>query len=180
MQSSDFKVYENIFFIFLSGKNYSMALAGRLVHVINLERMGFLGAYDIQRRFVRQHLDELMGRPGAKGHNIVLLVEHNPVYTIGIRDKDYPVATEDELRSKGAEFYRTNRGGLITFHGPGQLVAYPVINLKDFKLGIRDYICQLQKTMIQTCKHFGLKAQSTDDVGVWVEDRKIGAIGRVI
>ena len=157
-----------------------MALARRLVYVINLQRMGFLGAYDIQRRFARQHLDELLGRSGAKGHNIVLLVEHNPVYTVGIRDKNYPMTTEEELKSKGAEFYRTNRGGLITFHGPGQLVAYPIINLKDFKLGVKDYICQLQNTVIKTCKYFGVESKSTDETGVWVEDRKIGAIGNLV
>lgn len=154
-----------------------MVLAHRLVHVIYLQRMGFLGAYDIQRRFARQHLDELMGKSGARGHNVLLLVEHNPVYTVGLRDKTYPTKTEEELKSKGAEFYRTNRGGLITYHGPGQLVAYPILNLKNFHLGVRDYVCQLQKTMIKACNHFGMEAKSTDETGVWVEDRKIGAIG---
>lgn len=154
-----------------------MDLAHRLVHVIYLQRMGFLGAYDIQRRFARQHLDELLGRSGSRGHNVILLVEHNPVYTVGLRDKEYPKKTEEELKSTGAEFYRTNRGGLITYHGPGQLVAYPIINLKNFKLGVRDYVCQLQNTMIKTCKDFGVTAKSTDETGVWVEDRKIGAIG---
>ena len=154
-----------------------MDLAHRLVHVIYLQRMGFLGAYDIQRRFARQHLDELLGKSGARGHNVILLVEHNPVYTVGLRDKEYPKKTEEELKSTGAEFYRTNRGGLITYHGPGQLVAYPIINLKNFKLGVRDYVCQLQNTLIKTCKDFGVTAKSTDETGVWVEDRKIGAIG---
>ena len=155
----------------------NMVVAKRLVHVIHLQRMGFLGAYDIQRRFLRQHLDELLGKSGARGHNMLLLVEHDPVYTVGIRDRDYSNKTEKELKAMGAEFYRTNRGGLITFHGPGQLVAYPVLNLKNFRLGIRDYVCQLQNTMIKTCKHFGVEAMSTDETGVWVQNRKIGAIG---
>ena len=170
-------VYLNLL-LFCFYRTVTMSVVKRLVHVIHLQRMGFLGAYDIQRRFLRQHLDELLGKPGAQGLNMLLLVEHDPVYTVGIRDKDYSRKTEMELKEKGAEFYRTNRGGLITFHGPGQLVAYPVLNLKQFRLGIRDYVCQLQKTMIKTCKDFDVQATSTDETGVWVQDRKIGAIGK--
>lgn len=154
-----------------------MLAARRLVHVINLQRMGFVSAYDVQMRYARYHLDEIAGKQGSHGFNIVLLVEHNPVYTVGLRDKSYKQADVDNLRSKGAEFVRTNRGGLITFHGPGQLVAYPILNLKHFRMGMRDYVCSLEKTMVQTCEYFGLKATTTEDTGVWIEDRKIGAIG---
>lgn len=154
-----------------------MLAARRLVHVINLQRMGFVSAYDVQMRYARYHLDELAGRQGAHGFNVILLVEHNPVYTVGLRDKSYSKEDEKELRSKGAEFVRTNRGGLITFHGPGQLVAYPILNLKHFNLGMRDYVCNLEKTMVDTCAHYGLSATITGDTGVWIQDRKIGAIG---
>ncbi|XP_052785061.1 putative lipoyltransferase 2, mitochondrial [Mya arenaria] len=154
-----------------------MLAANRLVHVINLQRMGFVSAYDVQMRYARYHLDELAGKQGAQGFNVILLVEHNPVYTIGLRDRSYTKNDEIKLRQTGAEFHRTNRGGLITFHGPGQLVAYPILNLKDFKIGMRDYVCKLEKTMIGTCEYFGLKARTTENTGVWIEDRKIGAIG---
>jgi len=157
-----------------------MLAAKRLVHVINLQRMGFVSAFDVQMRYARYHLDELAGKQGAQGFNVVLLVEHNPVYTVGLRDKSYTKEDELKLRATGAEFHRTNRGGLITFHGPGQLVAYPIINLKDFKLGVRDYVCNLEKTMIKTCNYFGLDAHTTQDTGVWIGDRKIGAIGKYI
>ena len=149
----------------------------RLVHVINLQRMGFVSAFDIQKRYERFHLDELQGNPSSKGYNVILLVEHNPVYTVGLRDKSYTAQLEQELKAHGADFQRTNRGGLITFHGPGQLVAYPIINLKHFGIGMRSYVHKLEQTMIKTCDSFKLSATTTKDTGVWVEDRKIGAIG---
>lgn len=152
-------------------------LSRRLVHVINLGRMGFISANDIQNRYARNHLDYMMGKQGAQSLNILLLVEHNPVFTVGLRDDSYTKEDAAKLVATGAEFHRTNRGGLITFHGPGQLVAYPVLNLKNFNLGMRDYVCKLEKTMIKTCDYFGVRAKTTEDTGVWVEDRKIGSIG---
>jgi len=87
------------------------------------------------------------------GQNVVLLVEHPPVYTIGIRTNQYSTEEEEKLKLLGADFHRTNRGGLITFHGPGQLVAYPIVNLKNYGLGIRTYVCKLEKAVMQTCKY---------------------------
>lgn len=109
--------------------------------------------------------------------NILILTEHQPVYTIGIRTKDYSIDDEAYLRSMGAEFYRTNRGGLITFHGHGQLVAYPILHLKHFTPSIRWYVCHLEKTIIDLCKQYGLSAKTTPDTGVWLDDRKICAMG---
>lgn len=109
--------------------------------------------------------------------NVLILTEHRPVYTIGIRTKDYTVDDEKHLRELGADFHRTNRGGLITFHGPGQLVAYPILNLKQFNPSIRWYVCHLEKTIIRLCSEFGLMAKTTPDTGVWIENRKICALG---
>nr|XP_033329811.1 putative lipoyltransferase 2, mitochondrial [Megalopta genalis] len=109
--------------------------------------------------------------------NTLILLEHNPVYTVGIRDKTYTVQDEEKLKNLGAEFYRTNRGGLITFHGPGQLVAYPILNLREFNQGIKWYVCQIEKMIIRLCANYGIHACTSSDTGVWVEDRKICAIG---
>lgn len=111
---------------------------------------------------------------------MLLLVEHDPVYTIGIRTSGYGPEEEARLKSLGADFCRTNRGGLITFHGPGQLVAYPVINLKDFGLGMRAYIQNVESTVIETCARFGLQGKTTCDTGVWVSGKKIAAVGELI
>lgn len=109
--------------------------------------------------------------------NVLILTEHRPVYTIGIRTKDYTIDDEQHLRQLGAEFHRTNRGGLITFHGPGQLVAYPILNLKQFTPSVRWYVCHLEKTIISLCAELGLSAKTTPDTGVWIKNRKICAMG---
>ncbi|XP_076643267.1 lipoyl(octanoyl) transferase 2 [Halictus rubicundus] len=109
--------------------------------------------------------------------NTLVLLEHYPVYTVGIRDKTYTEQDEEKLKDLGAEFYKTNRGGLMTFHGPGQLVAYPILNLKDFKKSIKWYVCQIEEMIIRLCAQFDIYAHTSPDTGVWVEDRKICAIG---
>lgn len=73
----------------------------------------------------------------------------------------------------GAEFYRTDRGGLITFHGPGQLVVYPILNLKQFKYGMRQYVCNLERTIIELCNKYRLHAETSPHTGVWINDNKV-------
>ena len=87
-------------------------------------------------------------------------------------------AEEKRLKELGAEFYRTNRGGLITFHGPGQLVAYPILNLRQFHPSIKRYIATLQSTIINTCRRLGVETYTNEHTGVWTKDRKIAAIGK--
>lgn len=109
--------------------------------------------------------------------NFIILTEHQPVYTIGLRTKNYTIEDEEKLKNLGAQFFKTNRGGLITFHGPGQLVAYPIVNLKNFQPSVRWYVCHIEKTIIDLCKKYNIEAKVTQDTGVWVDDRKICAIG---
>lgn len=102
------------------------------------------------------------------------------VYTIGIRTSGYPPSEEERLKALGAEFYRTNRGGLITFHGPGQLVGYPILNLAypGLKKSMKWYLCKLEETVIRTCTDaFGIPAGRSPDTGVWVGNDKICAMG---
>lgn len=101
-----------------------------------------------------------------------------PVYTIGIRKSGYSDEEEKRLKALGAEFYRTNRGGLITFHGPGQLVAYPIIDLTMYTKSVKWYVCKLEETVIQMCKAFKIESCRSADTGVWVGDNKICAIGK--
>lgn len=114
---------------------------------------------------------------GNRGLNFILLLEHTPVYTVGLRTPDYNENVENKLRSLGADFHRTNRGGLITFHGPGQLIAYPIINLKHFKLTMKCYIALLEKSVVHLCNLVNLKAYTCEHTGVWIKDKKICAIG---
>uniref|UniRef100_A0A4W5LHQ9 Octanoyl-[acyl-carrier-protein]:protein N-octanoyltransferase LIPT2, mitochondrial n=1 Tax=Hucho hucho TaxID=62062 RepID=A0A4W5LHQ9_9TELE len=142
------------------------------VEVIQLGRISYGRALQVQKLYVRRHLDSK-----DKLHNALLLCEHPPVYTIGIRQALYPFEEEQRLKLLGAEFFRSNRGGLITFHGPGQLVCYPILNLGCFKKSVRWYVCELERTVINLCRKYGIKAATSPNTGVWVGDNKICAIG---
>jgi lipoyl(octanoyl) transferase 2 len=146
--------------------------SSRFVHVLKAGRLNYGESLKLQKSISDRliHGDE-------KLKNVLILTEHNPVYTIGIRTKNYSKDDEDKLKRLGAEFHKTNRGGLITFHGPGQLVAYPIINLKNFEPSVRWYVCHIEKTIIHLCKRHGITARTTEDTGVWVDNRKICAVG---
>lgn len=140
-----------------------------IVKLIHYGRLGYLQGLNLQNLIINKHKKN-------ENEDTVIFLEHNPVYTVGLRDKTYS-KDEQELKKLGAEFFRTNRGGLITFHGPGQLVLYPIINLKHFKPSLKWYVDSLEKTIIDVCKYFSIKAQKTNDTGIWVQDRKICSIG---
>ncbi|XP_033638229.1 putative lipoyltransferase 2, mitochondrial [Asterias rubens] len=149
------------------------------VFVIHLGRIAYHHAWNTQQILARRYLDHLkvpvLGP--SKPRDSILICEHEPVYTIGVRSRDFLVSEEQRLKNLGAHFHRTNRGGLITFHGPGQLVAYPILNLHHFKKSVRWYISQLERTVIHTCQELGVKAGTSCDTGVWVKDNKLAAIG---
>ncbi|KAF1958799.1 lipoyltransferase [Byssothecium circinans] len=110
----------------------------------------------------------------------IITAEFNPVYTCGRREiGTVSQEQQDYLQNNGtAEFVEALRGGQTTFHGPGQLVAYPIIDLRAHKLTPRTYVCLLEKSLISTCKHYGIIAMTTENTGVWTsEDDKIAAIG---
>ncbi|CAG0888383.1 unnamed protein product, partial [Cyprideis torosa] len=110
---------------------------------------------------------------------ILLLLQHYPVYTIGIRRRSYSDSERSRLEALGAEFHATGRGGLITFHGPGQLVAYPVLNLSliQGRCSVRAYVSDLEDVLIKTCSSYQIQAHRSKNTGVWVQQNKIGAIG---
>lgn len=151
-----------------------MSGRSRVVKVIWAGRLNYAAGLALQKFLMDRHRER---QRYDDNPNSLVLLEHNPVYTVGIRDKSYTNKEELRLRSLNAEFYRTNRGGLITFHGPGQLVAYPVIDLKEFHTNVRCYVSQIERMIIKLCEEFGLRGQTSPDTGVWIEDRKICAIG---
>lgn len=114
----------------------------------------------------------------------LLTVEHNPVYTLGKSGKESNMlVSEAYLRSIGAEYYHIDRGGDVTFHGPGQIVAYPIVDLERLGIGLRDYIDSLEGAVIDTVAEWGVEAgRIAGASGVWIEPeraraRKICAIG---
>lgn len=144
----------------------------RVVKVLLAGRLSYGASQQLQKTLSDHHYQRL-----SEPANTLVILEHKPVYTVGIRDKVYTVEEETKLKNLGAEFWRTNRGGLITFHGPGQLVAYPVLDLKQFRTSVKWYVNQLECMVIRLCAEFGIKAQTSPYTGVWVDDRKICAIG---
>ncbi|KAH9553968.1 hypothetical protein CY35_08G040400 [Sphagnum magellanicum] len=114
--------------------------------------------------------------------DMLLCLQHPPTFTVGKRRTLHNlVSTPDVVRSMGAEIHQTERGGDITFHGPGQAVLYPILSLRNLKLGVRKYVEGLEDTMIRLCHLYGITARGriVKETGVWVSDnrKKIGAVG---
>lgn len=117
--------------------------------------------------------------------NYLLYCEHPHVYTIGKSGKESNLLIDETfLESKGAELFKINRGGDITYHGPGQIVGYPILDLDNFGVSIKSYIDKLEEVIIRTLKHFDISAtRSEGATGVWldsndpIKSRKICAIG---
>lgn len=141
-------------------------------------RISYRVAWERQKRLVA----ELQADPD--GDEYILLVEHEPVYTLGFHgNENNMLASQKYLESIGAECIRIERGGDVTYHGPGQLVVYPIINLRRHGLGVKKYIELLENSVITLLKEYGIDSGSNDDaIGVWLDwdlptARKICAIG---
>ncbi len=116
---------------------------------------------------------------GRLDSDVLLLLEHPPVFTLGRRGGlDNLTVPESFLRQKQIEVVHIERGGDITYHGPGQLVGYPIIDLRRRRLSVVAYVGKLEEVMIRTAADFGVNAQVDDrNRGAWVGDRKLGSIG---
>lgn len=120
---------------------------------------------------------------GTRHH--LLLCEHPPVYTLGKSGHaENVLITEADRSQKGIEYYQTNRGGDITFHGPGQIVGYPILDLEKYYTDIGKYLRNLEEVIIRTLQHYGIKGErSPGETGVWIDpfvkgrERKICAMG---
>jgi lipoate-protein ligase B len=145
---------------------------------MQIEDLGTMGYRDAWARQESAHADVLAG-----GTERILLVEHPPVITFGRRDdgrgtSQHLVASSDQLAQLGVEVVQSDRGGDITFHGPGQLVAYPIVRLNDHRLSVGGYVRALENAVIDTLATFGVVARREQGaVGIWVDDAKVCAIG---
>jgi lipoyl(octanoyl) transferase len=142
---------------------------------LTVERLGtvpYEPTWELQDELAEQRRQRRIG-------DRLLLLEHFPVYTIGRGgDEANLLASPERLRELGAQFLRVDRGGDITFHGPGQLVAYPIVELRD-PLDLRRYVRSLEAAIIETAAAFGVTAHREEGlIGIWVEGRrKLAAIG---
>lgn len=137
---------------------------------------GGLHTYEVGLK-LQNYLTDMVKTDSSQVQGYLLLLEHLPVYTTGIRSKNYTKEYEQNLTKLGAQFHRTDRGGLITFHGIGQLTAYPILDLRHFVPKVRWYVRELENTIIDVCKDFNLTGYTTENPGVWVDDKKVCAIG---
>jgi lipoyl(octanoyl) transferase len=135
-------------------------------------RMDYAEAWALQNRLVVARSADLID-------NTLLLLEHPPTFTIGRRGKkEHLLVTREALSEEGISFYDVDRGGDITYHGPGQLVGYPVISLAGVEGGVSRYLRKLEEVLIRALSTFGISAErSLGFTGVWVGDEKIAAIG---
>jgi len=111
--------------------------------------------------------------------DVILMVEHHPVLTLGRNGAPSNILlTTKELEEKGVKIYEAGRGGDVTYHGPGQIVGYPIIDLKSWKKDTHKYLRALEEVLILTCNEYGINAMRNPAyTGVWIDNRKIAAIG---
>jgi lipoate-protein ligase B len=145
----------------------------RRLYVTDLGVMPYADALALQRDAARARLS------GALDHDLLLVVQHAPVITLGRSTKaGNLLASHELLAARGVELFEVERGGDVTFHGPGQLVGYPIVNLERHTLDLHWYLRQLEEAMIRSLAAFGIDgAREPGKTGVWVRDRKIASIG---
>ena len=118
-------------------------------------------------------------RQSAALEDILLLTEHEHVYTFGKgSDTNHLLASEEELKADGTDVFHVDRGGDVTYHGPGQIVGYPILDLNNYFLDVYRYLRSIEEAIIQTLAKFGISAgREKEMTGVWVQGEKIAAIG---
>ena len=136
-----------------------------LTQIQDLKRKNYLDTLQIQESLRNQVLKN-------NSNNFLIIVEHDHVYTLGKN------ANSSNVLNRICEIIPTQRGGDVTYHGPGQLVAYPIINLKKSKIGVKSYVAMIEKLISNILFDYGLKPHvPIKETGVWIDDRKIASIG---
>ena len=151
-----------------------------VVSLVNLGRRDYAAALALQERLCALRHEERIG-------DVLLLVEHSPVLTLGRNAQpEHIVAGGELLARRDIPVFATNRGGDVTYHGPGQLVGYPILNLRGFAppIGVVDYLRKLEEVLIRACADYGVLTQrAAGRAGVWtmpggaVAEKKIAALG---
>jgi lipoate-protein ligase B len=148
-------------------------VAERELWTVTLGRLPYGDALELQRSIARDRIS------GTIPQDVLLLVEHPPVVTLGRGTKEKNLVSSPEfLQSKGVELFEVERGGDVTFHGPGQLVGYPIIDLKRHREDLHWYLRKIEEGLINTLADYGIPGErNTAFTGVWTRGRKIASIG---
>jgi lipoyl(octanoyl) transferase len=146
----------------------------QVLEVRRLGRVPYDEALALQRQLVEERRAEAIP-------DQLLLVEHPPVLTLGVRGdggRSHILATPETLAARGIGVFETGRGGDITYHGPGQIVGYPIVNLKPDRCDVHRYVRDLEEVLIRVTADYGIQAKRVDGLtGVWVGEEKLAAIG---
>ena len=139
---------------------------------MRLGRLRYATGLALQEQLVEQ-------RKASQVPDTLLLLEHDPVFTLGRNARqEHVLFPEETLRAQGYEVFEAGRGGDVTFHGPGQLVAYPILDLAPDRKDVHRYVRDLEEVMIRLCADYDVSARRVQGrTGCWVADEKIGAIG---
>ena len=139
---------------------------------------------DIFKKIIDQKIKNRSNENKMETNNFLIITEHDPVYTIGKSgDISNLLLNDDEMKTQGIEFYKINRGGDITYHGPGQIMGYPIIDLDNFFTDINLYLRKLEEVIINTLESYDLEGFTIKgETGVWVKDnnglsKKVCAFG---
>jgi lipoyl(octanoyl) transferase len=164
-------------------------MAKQKVVFTDLGRMEYRAAWDFQENLLKGNVaiktEARQGGGASDTTNYLLFVEHPPVYTLGKSGDEANILIDDEaMQEKGVQFFHTNRGGDITFHGPGQLVGYPILDLEKFRTDLGWYLRSLEEVGIRVLGDYGIRGdRSAGETGIWIEPdipgraRKICAMG---
>ncbi len=147
-------------------------MSTRAIEVRDLGLTRYGEAHELQRRLQAERVQ-------GEGTDTLLLTEHRPVFTLGRNHPEPSLrATAEAVQRAGIEVAQTERGGDITYHGPGQLTAYGIIDLKRWGMGVVDYVTALEDTMFGLLEEWGVEGHRHECArGAWVKDRKIGSVG---
>lgn len=139
---------------------------------LNLGVIPYAEAWELQKSIMVQ-------RKAEKTEDVLILLEHPHTYTLGkVAKREHLLFSESELQQKHISTFDIDRGGDITYHGPGQIVGYPIINLKNWYADSHKYLRTLEEVIMKVLEEFGIAAgRNPKYTGVWVDDRKIAAIG---
>ncbi len=146
----------------------------------DLNVIDYKKAWDYQKYIFEKMLDAKMQQPASIPTQHLLFCEHPHVYTLGKSgDMQNLLLDEKEMKDKGISFYHIDRGGDITYHGLGQLTVYPLLDLEQLSISLRQYVFLLEEVIIQLLAHYGIKSDRLEGAsGVWIEaERKICALG---
>ena len=146
----------------------------RSIHVQRLGLAPYADALAVQRALVED-------RKAGRVDDVLLLLEHPHVFTLGVRGdggRGNILASSEQLEALGIQVHEAGRGGAVTYHGPGQIVGYPIVDLKPERCDVHRYVRDLEEVLIRTAHEYGIAADRAAGLtGVWVGDKKLAAIG---